>query len=576
MKRILSLITFFFILNSIYAQVDLKFDSKSTDKTTQSRIHKCVKKYKSYKFDKNTFISESKKSKHLKLNFGNEYIWNVELEKNNLLSNNFILEYTDAHKTSRKKIETNIYKGKTSDGKDVRFTICNEKVMGVIIDEDGKKTIIRESKDLSNNQNDNDIIVYDNDDVIISEDAANNKSDIINVALKELKYAPSILSKDGNSNSCSSVLEIATDADYEFYLKKDSSIQNVYTEIMSALNLAEAAYERAFGLTFSITYQHIWTSNQNSNYPYGTEKDDLGLLESLKDYWNANMTSKHRDLVHLFTGNSVYTYGIAYCYDSKSVVGSNFAYSLSYYRNEMYQTTTHELGHNLGAKDANIIGYTTECECYTSNASVMCQGQKSSSLWFCQKSIEQISAGINSVGSYLEIPNLLNISQNISEAGNSEYDAVQINANNVIYSPSIVKYKASSNILLKTGFKVKTGAKFKGSIYACNGNNNLRSFIYEDPSEDDNIINIEEEENNSPSSSITLFPNPTKGIFNVRFGEVSVSNDIIITNIAGKVVLSKTNVGSEIEVDLTGNAKGVYFVKLSSDGETIIKQIILM
>ena len=41
----------------------------------------------------------------------------------------------------------------------------------------------------------------------------------------------------------------------------------------------------------------------------------------------------------------------------------------------MYQTTTHELGHNLGAKDANIIGYTTECGAILAMF-VMCQDKK--------------------------------------------------------------------------------------------------------------------------------------------------------------------------------------------------------
>ena len=65
----------------------------------------------------------------------------------------------------------------------------------------------------------------------------------------------------------------------------------------------------------------------------------------------------------------------------------NNAYSLSMNRTEMYQTTAHEIGHNLDADHPTA----SNCSCGTPSASVMCQGIKRPSLWFCSQSITEIN-----------------------------------------------------------------------------------------------------------------------------------------------------------------------------------------
>jgi hypothetical protein len=80
-------------------------------------------------------------------------------------------------------------------------------------------------------------------------------------------------------------------------------------------------------------------------------------------------------------------------------------------------------------------------------------------------------------------------------------------------------------------------------------------------------------------SKFTVFPNPASGIVNVRMKNKSVTNtEIIVSDINGRTVFSKnynTPDRENISFDMTGNAKGVYFVKIKSGGKVFSEKIIL-
>jgi len=80
-------------------------------------------------------------------------------------------------------------------------------------------------------------------------------------------------------------------------------------------------------------------------------------------------------------------------------------------------------------------------------------------------------------------------------------------------------------------------------------------------------------------SEFAVFPNPTDGIVNISLNGKSFSNTgIVVSDINGRVVLSKsynTTNQKYISFDLTGNAKGVYFVNIKSGGKVFSEKIIL-
>lgn len=79
-------------------------------------------------------------------------------------------------------------------------------------------------------------------------------------------------------------------------------------------------------------------------------------------------------------------------------------------------------------------------------------------------------------------------------------------------------------------------------------------------------VGIEENE----LAGVNVFPNPTSGIINIT-NLNNEENTIEIRDIAGKVVYSSV-ANATVKVDLTDNAAGVYFVKVSNEaGSKVVK-----
>ncbi len=85
--------------------------------------------------------------------------------------------------------------------------------------------------------------------------------------------------------------------------------------------------------------------------------------------------------------------------------------------------------------------------------------------------------------------------------------------------------------------------------------------------------------NDFSQNDFSIYPNPTNGIVNIFLkNEISANTGIVVSSINGRVVLSKnynTTNRKNISIDLTGNAKGVYFVNIKSGGKVSSEKIIL-
>jgi hypothetical protein len=81
--------------------------------------------------------------------------------------------------------------------------------------------------------------------------------------------------------------------------------------------------------------------------------------------------------------------------------------------------------------------------------------------------------------------------------------------------------------------------------------------------------------------NLALYPNPTEGKFTVLSdASRAVSHlDVSVTTITGQQVLSRSfdNVGTSFrtDLDLSNQAKGVYFVEIRADGEKITKKLVV-
>ena len=77
-------------------------------------------------------------------------------------------------------------------------------------------------------------------------------------------------------------------------------------------------------------------------------------------------------------------------------------------------------------------------------------------------------------------------------------------------------------------------------------------------------------------NNIAIYPIPSKGIFNVSMGTIT-PKIIDVYDLTGKIVYSKSefqNNPSQFLLDLSSISSGIYFVKISSDNQSVTKRII--
>lgn len=93
---------------------------------------------------------------------------------------------------------------------------------------------------------------------------------------------------------------------------------------------------------------------------------------------------------------------------------------------------------------------------------------------------------------------------------------------------------------------------------------------------DDFVINGTLSNQNFEMNNVVVYPNPSKGIFNISLGNIQPTA-IDVYDLTGKVILSKSAIQSsniETSIDLSNAATGIYFVKISANNQSTVKRII--
>lgn len=82
--------------------------------------------------------------------------------------------------------------------------------------------------------------------------------------------------------------------------------------------------------------------------------------------------------------------------------------------------------------------------------------------------------------------------------------------------------------------------------------------------------------NDSKNVDFSVYPNPSNGIFTVSVDGIENNVNMTVQNLQGQVVYNKVYTNSFTEdVDLTGLAKGVYFIKLMNDNTNQVRKIVI-
>ena len=81
-------------------------------------------------------------------------------------------------------------------------------------------------------------------------------------------------------------------------------------------------------------------------------------------------------------------------------------------------------------------------------------------------------------------------------------------------------------------------------------------------------------------TSLTIYPNPTRGIFNIGFVSEEVDNfEITIVDAFGKIISNEDKqdfIGEYIKiVDLSNSPRGIYMVQIKTQDSFVTKRIVL-
>ena len=91
------------------------------------------------------------------------------------------------------------------------------------------------------------------------------------------------------------------------------------------------------------------------------------------------------------------------------------------------------------------------------------------------------------------------------------------------------------------------------------------------------LLPVNINENNNVLLNINIYPNPTTGIFIINFAKVSNFSNVIveITNINGQIIRQLTIDNEQLTIDLSRQAKGIYFIKIQTNEQVYTDKIIL-
>lgn len=75
-------------------------------------------------------------------------------------------------------------------------------------------------------------------------------------------------------------------------------------------------------------------------------------------------------------------------------------------------------------------------------------------------------------------------------------------------------------------------------------------------------------------SDIKLYPNPVNDVVHIEIPQLNDKASLSLISITGKVISTQTVSGSHTQIPVNGLAKGVYFVKISTNNATVVRKVI--
>lgn len=346
-----------------FTQAQTEFVARREEATAYKNQIKGLKDFEVYSID-TKLIHEHLKDKpnvtNVKFTLDGKKTYNLKLLKNDLRAANYKAVITTAtSEVPAPSYEVTTYQGVIDDDNQqwVRLLITEDRFEGYFSTKDEKFMV----ESLKNHTKQD----KDKNKIVASSATEDEVAGICGASLAKSIERQGRQSATYSTQSTCRVLEIATDADWEFYNRWGLPYSN--ERVLNFLNVVEGVYQSAFQLRFVVVFQNIYTEN---NDPYVIDGVDAGgnsAANEMRDFWNANRGNVARDVAHLFSGKDHNVQGGGQLFGSITTVGgvgqfgsicadAAQSYSFTTDRSNGYASTAHELGHNFNAQHADGSG----------------------------------------------------------------------------------------------------------------------------------------------------------------------------------------------------------------------------
>ena len=291
----------------------------------------------------------------------------------------------------------NTYKGSVAGmpDADARFTVDDNAIEGMIITRD-ESYFLESARKYSTSADAEDYLLYKASDVRpeITRTCGDTLDQQVNREAKQFvsESTPGITPQ---VFSPFKVVEIATEADFEYVSHFGGSSATTNNNIVGIMNQVQAIYERDMGLTFTVVFQRAWTMAD----PYSNSGPDPSAAVNLLNSLTTKYAGPSRDDVHLWTGKNLGgPAGIAWtgvvCLDGPHSYGlSDFEDTLPF----KVGIPAHEIGHNFNASHCDDPTLQPGC----ANTIMLATQSPSNNLTFCPFSVNEITSYVNANSSCL-------------------------------------------------------------------------------------------------------------------------------------------------------------------------------
>lgn len=81
-------------------------------------------------------------------------------------------------------------------------------------------------------------------------------------------------------------------------------------------------------------------------------------------------------------------------------------------------------------------------------------------------------------------------------------------------------------------------------------------------------------ENSILANDVIIYPNPNAGSFAIELENTSKNSLIVISDLVGKVIFSKTIIDNTLQIDISNQPKGIYLVKVINGNNVTTQKIV--